>query len=223
MNQSLSSSTSLLRFKVGIEGYLTCNEVGVAGAPILVSYSVNGGESWNDIMQVNTTPTGYYSTEWIPSATGYYLVNAIWVGNDTYPSSNSAVNLAVTSFGEQDVFTVESNSSIAGLTFNSTSDKLSFTVTGSSGTNGYAKVSIAKTLINNIATVRSFFDGEQLDYVATTTDDSWILYLTYQHSLHEIVIKLGIAEPATQTWIYLVVGGIVLFVAALLMVKVKGK
>jgi len=188
---SLSSSTSYVGFKVEINGNLTCNEVGVSGAPISFYYSYTGGESWSDIITlVNTASDGSYSAVWMPSATGNYLVIAIWEGNSTYPSTDTTVNLAVTPFEEQNVFSVTSNSTVSELAFNSTSKELSFTVTGPSGTTGYVNVYIAKTLVENIADVKVYLDGDQLNYTITSIDDSWLLHFTYQHSTHTITISL---------------------------------
>ncbi len=196
LSLSLSSSTSYVGFKVGIEANLTSNEKGVSDAGILLSYSVTGGKSWNDITFVETRVNGNLSAIWMPPATGNYIVKAIWSGNSTYPGTSATVSLAVIPFEEQSVFSVTSNSTISTLAFNSTSRELSFTVTGPSGTLGYVKVYIAKTLVQNIADVKVYLNGNQLDYTATSLDDSWLLYFTYQHSTHKVTITL--ARPSTS-------------------------
>jgi len=101
---SLSSSTSYVGFKVEINGNLTCNEVGLSGASLLLSYLVTGGEAWNDITLVTTDSNGSYSALWMPSATGNYFVRATWSGNATYPETTTIINLAATHFQEQHVF-----------------------------------------------------------------------------------------------------------------------
>jgi parallel beta-helix repeat protein len=197
---SLSSSTSYVGFKVEINGNLTYNEVGLSGTPILIFYSVTGGESWNEITLINTTSNGSYSAVWMPSATGNYLVRATWSGNATYPETTAIINLAVIPFKEQNVFSVTSNSTVSELAFNSTSRELSFTVTGPSGTTGYVNIYIAKTLIDNIADVKVYLDGDQLNYTATSLDDSWLLHFTYLHSTHKVTISLGsISAPFIET------------------------
>jgi len=188
---SLSSSTSYVGFKVEINGNFTCNGIGYPEAPILLSYSVTGGESWNDITLVNTSSDGGYFAIWLPPATGSYFVKATWTGNPTYPGATTTVNLAVIPFEEQNVFSVTSNSTVSALAFNSTSRELSFTVTGSSGTTGYANVYIAKTLVENIADVKVYLNGNQLNYTVTSLDDSWLLHFTYQHSTHKVTVTLG--------------------------------
>jgi len=226
---SLSSSTSYIGFKVEINGNLTCNEVGLCGTSILLSYSITGGETWNDITLVNTTSGGGYSATWIPSATGNYLVRAIWSGNSTYPGTTTIINLAVIPFKEQNVFSVTSNSTISELAFNSTSRELSFTVTGPSGTTGYVNVYIAKTLIENIADVKVYLDGVQLNYTATSLDDSWLLHFTYLHSTHKVTIRLGdisfpfIETPLGKVVIYVVpITAIVILIALYFLRKKRG-
>jgi hypothetical protein len=197
---SLSSSTSYVGFKVEINGNFTCNGIGYPEAPILLSYSVTGGESWNDITLVNTSSDGGYFALWLPPATGSYFVEATWTGNPAYPGATATVNLAVIPFEEQNVFSVTSNSTVSALAFNSTSRELSFTVTGPSGTTGYANVYIAKTLVENIADVKVYLNGNQLNYTVTSLDDSWLLHFTYQHSTHKVTVTLGhVSAPFIET------------------------
>ena len=217
---SLSSSTSYVGFKVEINGNLTSNDVGISGAPILLSYSVTNGDSWNDLTLVNTISDGGYSAVWMLSATGNYLVMATWNGNATYPGTTTIINLAVIPFKEQTVFSVTSNSTVSELAFNSTSRELSFTVTGPSGTTGYVNVYIAKTLIN-IADVKVYLDSDQLNYTVTSEDDSWHLHFTYLHSTHTIAINLGLAPlipPQLITPLSLGILAVALAVATVLLI-----
>lgn len=222
---SLSSSTSFIGFQVGIDGSLTCNEVGVSDAGMLLSYSVTSGESWNDITFVNTFSDGSYSAVWMPSATGNYLVRAIWEGNSTYPGSSTIVSFAVTSSEGKNVFAVESNSTISALAFNSTSLELSFSASGHMGTKGYVKVTIAKSLISNIADVKAYLNGTQIDYTATSLDDSWQIHLMCPHSTHAVVISLGgTAEfeiPRVQDLILIILGFVVVLAVIYLVLKRK--
>jgi hypothetical protein len=187
---TLRASTSFIGFNVQIDGTLTCNNVGVPGAPILLSYSVTGGDTWNDIMQVSSDLNGVYSADWLPSASGNYLVRAWWMGNATFPGSLVTVNLAVASFAEDTVFAVESNSTVSALTFNATSRELRFLVSGPIDTFGYARVSIAKSLIDTNTDLTTYIDGELVDHTVTSTDDTWLLHFTYPHSDHTVVVYL---------------------------------
>jgi hypothetical protein len=89
------------------------------------------------------------------------------------------------------VFSVVSNSTISALTFDSTKLELSFTVTGPSGTTGFAQVTIAKTLAANIANLKVYLDGKPIEYSTTSTDDSWVISFTYTHSTHQVTVTLN--------------------------------
>lgn len=196
----LSCATPLIGFKVEITGNATCNELGLVDIPILLSYSVTKGESWNDITLVQSGTDGNFSAIWMPSATGDYIVKANWAGNSTFPGTTATVNLAVIAFEEENVFSVTSNSTISALAFNSTSRELSFSVTGPSGTIGYVNVYIAKTLVENVTDIKVYLNGERLNHTATSLDDSWRIRFIYLHSTHKITINLGrISAPFVET------------------------
>ena len=60
-----------------------------------------------------------------------------------------------------------------------------------SGTTGYAKVTIAKSLVEDINELKIYLDGDQVSYTAISTADSWTIYFTYQHSTHKVTVSLG--------------------------------
>jgi len=191
MHVSLESSTSYVGFKVAINGNLTNNEEGVSGAPILLSYSVTGGDSWNEITLVYTTNEGTFSAIWLPSATGCYLVKASWAGNSTFLESNTVVSLSVIGVEDEKVFSVTSNSTLTQLAFNSTDRVLVFSVSGASGTAGYTRISMAKTLIGNEEQLKVYFDGNQVNFTSQETEDAFQIIFTYYHSTHKVVVTLG--------------------------------
>jgi hypothetical protein len=88
-------------------------------------------------------------------------------------------------------FLIISNSTITTLAFNSTSEILSFTVSGPSGTTGQTNITIAKTLIGNLSGVEVYLDGNQIDYVTASTEYAWTIQITYHHSAHQVVIALN--------------------------------
>jgi predicted amino acid dehydrogenase len=151
--------------------------------------------------------------------TGNYLINATYAGDSTHSRASTIVNLAVTPFASQDtqeVFSVASNSTVSDLVFNSTSRELSFTVTGISGTTGYVEVNIAKTLVDDITSVKAYIDGNGIEYTTTSTADSWLLQFNYHHSTHTIILDLGQTEPESLAEISqapLAVGGAIGVVA----------
>jgi hypothetical protein len=195
---ALSSSTSLIGFQVAISGDLISDIRAVSNAPVFLSYSVTGGQTWNDVTQVYTASDGRFSATWLPTATGNYIVKASWAGNYMYPKASVTVNLAVIPFEEKNVFSVISNSTVTGLSFESTHRELTFTVEGYPDTMGYADVYIAKTLIGNIEEVEVKLNGTEIDYTATSVDDSWLIHFTYQHSAHIVAVNLGFETEAVD-------------------------
>lgn len=193
---SLDSSTTYIGYNVKISGELTYpNGTQISGANLLLSYSVTGGESWSDITSITTSDGGYY-VEWEPTATGNYLVKVGFSGNETMYLTGTEVTstLAVMPVEGEYVFSVVSNSTVSELAFNSTSRVLDFIVSGPTGTTGYTKVTMEKTLISDINDLKVYIDGSQTNYTATLTDTSLVLFFTYQHSTHQVVVSLGAAS-----------------------------
>ena len=193
------SSTTTLNFRVEIKGNLSDNGIGILGASISLYYSINQGSSWQGLTMVDTDSGGNFLAEWLPSVTGNFLINATYTGDSTYSWVSTVVNLVVTPYPSEntkDVFSVTSNSTVSDLAFNSTSGQLSFTVSGPSGTTGYADVGISKSLVNDLSTVKSYVDGSTINYTVTSTTDSWILHFAYHHSTHEVSINLSNATTS---------------------------
>jgi hypothetical protein len=76
------------------------------------------------------------------------------VANSTFSNANTTISFAVLSYHSQCVFSVRSNSTLSGLTFNSEDRELSFSVTGPSGTSGYVDVFIPKSLSTTFQTLK---------------------------------------------------------------------
>ncbi|MFH0896963.1 MAG: hypothetical protein V1850_02795 [Candidatus Bathyarchaeota archaeon] len=90
---------------------------------------------------------------------------------------------------------------VSGLTFNQTNKELSFTASGATGTTGYARITITKSLIKDISEVKVYLDGNQINYDVTSSSigGSWLLYCTFQHSVHKIVVRLGLPMITVST------------------------
>lgn len=194
---STSAPTTSLGFAVKIDGTLT----DAYGKPlqhktVILSYIVTGMSEWAVITSSTTDSEGYYSAQWMPQATDYFMIKAEWHGNATHYCTSNNVALATLPYESSYVFSVESNSTITALGFNSTSSELSFNASGPSGTTGYTKITLAKSLIGNVADIKVYVDQSQISYTSKSVDDSWELSFTYAHSTHEIRIGLGTASAS---------------------------
>jgi len=138
-----------------------------------------------------TDNDGNYNVQWVNTASGPFIIKAEWTGNETYSGTSNSTTLSFLPYQDQQVFYVESNSTVSALAFNSTSMQLSFTVSGPSGTTGYVKATIAKSLLTNAQNVRVYIDENQLQYAVTSTPNSWVLTFNYFHSTHQIRIVMA--------------------------------
>ena len=197
LSVSCQSSTTISNFRVNINGNLTCNDVGLPGFPVLLSFSVDGGNLWSQLTLVETDSNGDFSAVWLPLVTGNYLLKAEWIGDADYNQTSTIVSFELSPSSEQNVFSVESNSTISAFAFNSTSQELDFVVSGPSGTTGYTNVGIPKSFIGDVSNVNVYIDGKQAEYTYCSQGDSWLLTFTYHHSSHHVTLDLNNAHFGT--------------------------
>jgi len=199
------STTSYTGFEVEIYGTLSFNGVATSGESVLISYSVTGGSSWEDLTLAKTGSDGGFLVVWKPSVTGNYLIKAKWEGNSTFNEASTIVNLALTPYSEQSVFSLTSNSTISEFAFNSTSEELSFIASGPSGTTGYVTVYIPKSLISDISGLRVYLDENLITYNSESQMDWWVVSFNYSHSAHKVIIELSAASEVDETPLELII------------------
>ena len=186
-------------FTVEVSGVLSdaygnalCNET------VLLYYTFPEYGSWIPITSDTTNEFGEYDINWIPSATGSFTLKAEWKGNATHSGSSAFLSLSTAPYKNERVFSVASNSTVSAFAFNSTSLELSFRVSGLDGSTGYVELTVAKSIVADVADIRVFLDGRELAYSASSSGDSWLLVFTYAHSTHDVAISFGVqSEPAT--------------------------
>ena len=163
---------------------------------VLLSYSFPGASATTVISSGTTDQNGNYNIQWINSASGTFTLHVAWFGNAKYGSTGNSTTLSFLPIENQQVFYVESNSTITELAYNSTSSELSFTASGPSGTTGYVKVTIAKNLVPNAANMKVYLDGNSIDYSVTEQANSWQLTFNYHHSSHRLTVYLPAGESS---------------------------
>ena len=197
----LSSESIYTGQEVVISGNLTRNGEGMPNAWVsLLSKTYVEGATWNDIASVKTDAYGKFSTVWKPIY-GVYQVKATWAGDSTYPESSVSVELRVKGFGNF-ITEFSSNSTINELNYNATTRVLSFTAEGPSGTNGYVSVTLEKDSSFDPLGISVLLDGHPIEYNVESTGESWILFFTYTHSIHNVLVNFEvgkISEPTSST------------------------
>lgn len=231
---SSKGTTTTNGLRVEINGKLQLNSSALPNMPIVVSYSVTNGASWTSLTSVKTQSDGSFAAIWTPSVTGNYFIKANFEGNPTVNGASKTISLALMPDsgqpnGMKNVFTVNSNSNITALTFNSTSKVLTFTASGASGTTGYVEIYIPKTLIEDISGLKTYIDGNQTAFTTQSQTDSWLVSFNYKHSQHIITLaltqeaQLPITEPEPiPTWLIITIP-VAIALGAVVLVSLKRK
>jgi hypothetical protein len=230
LNVNCQSTTTYTNFKVNIQGTLTSNNAGLSDSPIRLSYSVDGGNSWESLTFLTTDSTGTFQAVWTPLVTGTYFLRATYEGTSELSPANNIVHFSVLPVEDISVFSVASNSTVTALTFNSASQELSFKVGGETGTTGYLKVYISKLLMSDASNLKVYFDQELLQPATQSAGDSWLVSFTYPHSVHTVVLALNSGtsniQPQTQNLQYIaagVVGAILAIAVVMVLLKSNAK
>jgi len=213
-----SCSTTLNGFKVEVQGKLReFYGTGLKNDIIVFSYTFAGIGTWSPITSATTDSLGEYHIFWFPQATGAFLLKAEWAGDSSHFGAANTISVSTISY-ESQVFAVESNSTISALSFDSANRKLTFTASGENGTKGYTRVTIAKSLLPDIALLKVNVDGVKYDRTMTETSDSWVLSFTYNHSSHFIEVSLGSTTANLLPFLLLSLLAIVTLVLGVLLV-----
>jgi hypothetical protein len=175
----------------------------LVGEEVVFSYTFSGIADWIPMTSELTDENGRFEVTWVPQATGYFVVKAEWVGNETHSEAINTTTLSSTPYNNQYIFTVESNSTISGLAFDSDKWKLSFSATGESGTRGYVRVTIAKSLVSEPTEIKVYQDESQLTYSIVSLEDAWLLTFEYTHSTHQFTVDLGTSPVIPDNYPYI--------------------
>jgi len=176
-----------------VTGNLSSSRGGIASMPILLSYANNINATWTEIGVAYTSADGGFTLPWHPAEIGNYVINATFTGNSEYTPQTILGNVIVTqaSTQSQTVFSVDSNSTVSSLGFNAQTYQLSFSVSGETGTKGYAEVYIAKSLVNDPSKIQATIDGQAANFTVSSMGTVWVLYFDYHHSSHQIIFNLS--------------------------------
>ena len=165
---------------------------------VILSYTFQGADSWIPISSGFTDDQGKYNIQWINSASGTFTLKTEWKGDSTFNDVINTTSLSFLPIQNQKIFFFESNSTVYALAFDNETSTLSFNVTGPSGTTGYVKASIPKSLLTNGDNLQAYLDGKQLNYTIAALGDSWVFTFNYSHSTHQISLHLETNAQPTQ-------------------------
>ena len=107
---------------------------------------------------------------------------------------------------------VLTNSSVIGVTFNSTGKRLTVNVEGVDGTIGICNITVPKSLVSSSADIKIYLDDQPLDFSVTENSIYYYISVRYTHSIH--VLSVRFTTPAKVYFDYTpyIVGGVMIAV-----------
>jgi len=180
LSLSLSSSTSLLGFSVGISGFLSgIDSAAISNGIVLLEFTVPAATGWSTLTSATTGPDGNYQTTWLPQATGTFTVRASWAGNGIYEPTSITATLTSISDGSKYIFAVASNATVSSSVYNASAKILSFRIRGLIGENGYADVSLPKEFAVDGALLKVHINGTDTPFQMTQSGDTVRLRIAF--------------------------------------------
>jgi hypothetical protein len=193
------SSSTIAGSAVNVFGTLSDSKgIPLQNKTVVLSYTFQGADSWIPISSGFTDKLGKYNIQWINGASGTFTLKTEWKGDSIFNEASNTTSLSFLPIQNQQTFFFESNSTIYALAFNNETSTLSFNVTGPTGTTGYVKASIPKSLLTNGENLQVYLDGNQLNYSVSAFGDSWVFIFNYSHSTHQISLHLKTNSSPTQ-------------------------
>jgi hypothetical protein len=213
---------------------LTLGETATIWFKAIYEYDNAVFTSANGILYLNGSAMTWSATNtrWEYTCTATAIGTATFTISGVYDESHGLTTINDT-VGAQSItvwstpFSVISNSTISELTFNSTSKTLTFIVSGPTGTTGCTNVTIAKTLIGNLSELKIYLDGNQIEYMTTSTEYAWLIHITYHHSTHKVVMVLSSLHANSSYTVSLeattIFSGIIIVIIAAILLAYRKK
>ncbi len=169
-----------------IKGRLWAPEtVGIAVQDIIVSYRLPGEPSWTLIGSPMTNEWGKYDFRWTPP-TGTFVLKAEWAGNSEYYPASNTTTISTISIEDQQSL-IQSNSTITQIIYKETVG-LCFTLSGETGTKGYATVVLPQSLMPQSQKIKVYIDEKAAPFDLSEDSEWWVIGFTYSHSIHQVLV-----------------------------------
>lgn len=199
----------------------------------------------NDDLKLNLLYVGSAKTSYATTFTDVRYIDDVCVSRD-YPSgsvpeptisptltppptptptltpSPSTTPIPTTIQVDDNVFIIQSNSTISEVNFQSKYGIADFTVSGLTGTQGFVNTTIAKSILPSLDQFNAYIDGSLINVQKTEKIDYWQIYFTYTHSSH--FIRLTLMDAGSNDQFTLLIGVVivgVVCISALVAVKLR--
>jgi hypothetical protein len=106
---------------------------------------------------------------------------------------------------------VDSTSNVTVFIYDSTTDEIILTVTGTTGTSGECIIPVPKDVVPEEHIFEAYIDNQKTNYKLTEDDENYYVHVEYQHSTHIIKIGFVPAPPFwTEWWFWLIVAAAII-------------
>lgn len=105
---------------------------------------------------------------------------------------------------------VLTNSSVIGVTFNSTGKQLTVNVAGAVGTIGICNLTVPKSLISSSSAIKIYLDNQPLDFSLSENLLYYYISVEYAHSTHVLLASFMPSAKVTPDYtLYIVIGAVI--------------
>jgi len=195
-------------FTVDISGYLKNGNVGISGAPIIISVlpSSMSGSSLVSVFgidsgsSVTTNDDGSYTFGISTLSAGSFEIMTAFRGNDLYSSTELATYLSIKRVGPEGqggIFAVSASSPVSDLSYDFSSRELSFQLAQTDKPE-QVKAQISKALIKDSSNVQTLLDGTPITNELESNQDNWVFSFAQTKNNSTAVIALG-TQPTAPT------------------------
>lgn len=105
---------------------------------------------------------------------------------------------------------VLTNSSVIGITFNSTSKQLTVNVNGVDGTIGICNLTMPKSLISSSSDIKIYLDNQPLDFSMNEDSLHYYVSVKYMHSAHVLLASFAPSAKANFDYTPYIVSGVMI-------------
>jgi len=119
------------------------------------------------------------------------------------------------------VIYIVTNSSVVGVSFNSTKKELSVNVGGEDGTVGLCNISIPKDFIKLEKDIKFFLDDESINFEIGKEGNFYTIHVRYKHSTHNLRVSYGGSEKGFGLNLIYIITAILMMVPIIIFIIKK--
>jgi hypothetical protein len=118
---------------------------------------------------------------------------------------------------------IYTNSSVIGVTFNSTAKELTVNVGGTEGTTGFCNLTVPKPIVTSNSSISIYLDNQPMNFVLSEDSLYYYIGVHYEHSWHELSAHLSTSGNSYFDYVPYATGGAIAAILGAVFVAVRRK